>query len=123
MLETFLALHWAWYIPIYLATGVVLTTLFIAFLPTDSDIHENIVQYESPPAVLIAILWPVVIVGSLVVGLWIGLDALFRKAANFDPQKLNPRHRFRKMRYKAKASQQTETEAVGEAVPGWARWQ
>lgn len=123
MLETFLSIHWGWYIPMYFATGIVLTAMFIAMLPTDSDLHRQIVKYNTPPAVLIAILWPLSLIVGASIGIWFGLDGLFQKAANFDPQKLNPRHRFRKMRHKLKASKQTEAEAVGEAVPSWARWE
>lgn len=122
MLDTFLALHWGWYIPMYFATGTVLTLLFLAFLPSTSDIYENIVKFDSPPAPLIAILWPLALVAGLLASVWVGLDAAFSKAARFDPQKLNPRHRLKAARYKRHAEKQTESQAIAESTPSWARW-
>ncbi len=122
MLDTFLTLHWAWYIPMYLVTGTVLTLLFLAFLPSTSNLYGDIVKFDSPPAPLIAILWPLALAVGMLASVWIGLDAAFSKAARFDPQKLNPRHCFRNVKYKMKAKKSSEPEAVGEAMPNWARW-
>lgn len=122
MLETFLTLHWAWYIPMYLATGVILTGTFLTLLSDGSNLYDNIVRLDNPPPVIIAMLWPLSILAGILMMSWEGMDILFIKAARLDPVKLSPSHYIRNFKRKKKAKNQTEADVVGESVPSWARW-
>lgn len=107
-----LGLHWPWYVPIYLATGVIVSTITVKVFDLD--------RYEDPPPSLIAAVWPI----ALVVVIAIGLNALIWKLSTIrlpDPRRMKRRIQ---RALKQESGKNTVAYQVDEAGnPNWAHWQ